>query len=77
MATSVVPDRWKVSYVTPIFKKGRRINIEDYRGVEILSAIPKHFERLLYREFTTTWLHEEPIDDNEPIEICIFRAEFN
>jgi hypothetical protein len=24
MATSVFPDRWKVSYVTPTFKKGRR-----------------------------------------------------
>jgi hypothetical protein len=42
MATSVFPDRWKVSYnVTPIFKKGRHYNVEDYRGMEILSAIPK------------------------------------
>jgi hypothetical protein len=43
------PDRWKVSYVTPIFKKGRRNNVEDYRGVAILSAIPKRFELLVYR----------------------------
>jgi hypothetical protein len=42
-------DRWKVSYVTPIFKKGRRNNVEDYRGVAILSAIPKRFELLVYR----------------------------
>jgi hypothetical protein len=25
----------------------------------------------------STWLHEEPIDDNEHIGVCIFRAEFN
>jgi hypothetical protein len=52
MATSVFPNRWKVSYVTPIFKKGRRNsnNVEDFRGVAILSAIPKHFELLVYRE---------------------------
>jgi hypothetical protein len=49
IATSVFPDRWKVSYVTPIFKKGRRNNVEDYRGVAILSAIPKRFELLVYR----------------------------
>jgi hypothetical protein len=49
MATSVFPDRWKVSYVTPIFKKGRRNNVEDYRDVAILSAIPKRFELLVYK----------------------------
>jgi hypothetical protein len=35
--------------VTPIFKKGRRNNVEYYRGVAILSAIPKRFELLVYR----------------------------
>jgi hypothetical protein len=49
MATIVFPNWWKVSYVTPIFKKGRRNNIEDYRGVAILYAIPKRFELLFYR----------------------------
>jgi hypothetical protein len=46
MATS---DRWKVSYVTPIFKKCRCNNVEVYRGVAKLSAIPKRFELLVYR----------------------------
>jgi hypothetical protein len=35
--------------VTPIFKKGRHNNVENYRGVAILSAIPKRFELLVYR----------------------------
>jgi hypothetical protein len=35
--------------VTPIFKKGRRNNVEDYSGVAILSAIPKRFELLVYK----------------------------
>jgi hypothetical protein len=46
IATSVFPDRWKVSYFTPIFNKGRRINVEDYRDVVILSAIPKRLKLL-------------------------------
>jgi hypothetical protein len=45
----VFPGRWKFSYVTPIFKKGRGNNVEDYRGVAILSAIPKRVELLVYR----------------------------
>jgi hypothetical protein len=49
MEMSVFPDRWKVSYVNPIFKKFRRNNVEDYRGVAILSANPKRFELLVYR----------------------------
>jgi hypothetical protein len=49
LATSFFPDKWKVSYVTPIFKKGRRNNVANYRGVVILSAIPKYFELLVYR----------------------------
>jgi hypothetical protein len=43
-----LPHRIK-KYVTPIFKKGRRNNVEDYRGMAILSAIPKRFELLVYR----------------------------
>jgi hypothetical protein len=49
MPTSLFPNRWKVSYVTPIFKKCRCNNVEDYRSVAILSAIPKRLELLVYR----------------------------
>jgi hypothetical protein len=31
MATSVFPDKWKVSYVTSISKKGRRNNVEEWQ----------------------------------------------
>jgi hypothetical protein len=42
-------NRWKVSYVTPIFMKGRQNNVEIYRDVAILSAIPNRFEMLVYK----------------------------
>jgi hypothetical protein len=80
MATSVFSDRWKVSYVT-LFKKGRRNNVDDYRGVAILSAIPKRFELLVYRgmykDLKNLMSFNEPIDDYEPIVVYILRAEFN
>jgi hypothetical protein len=86
MATSVFPDRWKVSYVTPIFNKGRRNNAWQY-----YLQFPS-FELLVYRGmymymyndlknllpmYQSTWLNEEPIYDNEPIRVCIFCAESN
>jgi hypothetical protein len=87
LQTNVFPDKWKVSYVKQIFKKRRRNNIDDCRGVvAILSAISKRFELLVYREmykdlksnaYQSTWLHEEPIDENEPIGVFIFHAEFD
>jgi hypothetical protein len=46
-STCVFSEIWKLSY--RIFKKGRRNNVEDYRGVAILSAIPERFELLVYR----------------------------
>jgi hypothetical protein len=49
LSTCFFPDSWKLSYVTPIFKKSRRNNVKDYRQVAILSAIPKCFELLVYR----------------------------
>jgi hypothetical protein len=39
----------KLSVSRTIFKKGRRNNVGYYRGVVILSAIPKRFELLVYR----------------------------
>jgi hypothetical protein len=48
LSTYVFPDRWKLSYVTPIFFKCRR-NVEDYRGEAKLSAVSKRFEMLVYR----------------------------
>jgi hypothetical protein len=32
LSTCVFPDRWKLFYMTLIFKKGKRNNVEDYRG---------------------------------------------
>jgi hypothetical protein len=29
------PDDWKIAYVTPIYKKGKRNNCNNYRGISV------------------------------------------
>lgn len=49
------PKRWKFSLLLPIFKSGDRCNVENYRGISILSAIPKVFESILTDEIFLTY----------------------
>lgn len=41
------PERWKSSFIIPLFKKGARHDIKNYRGIAKLSAIPKTFESII------------------------------
>ena len=46
------PYFWRSSYIIPLHKTGSRCNIENYRGIAKLSAIPKLFEFLVSRRLT-------------------------
>ena len=39
---------WKVARVTPIFKKGQRTMLDNYRPISILPVVSKLMERILY-----------------------------
>jgi len=50
LSIGVFPDKWKISYVTPVFKSGDINHIINYRPVSMMSIIPKIFEGIVYRK---------------------------
>jgi hypothetical protein len=44
----IFPEFWKLSHIVPIFKSGDPENIENYRGISIISCLPKMFEKIVY-----------------------------
>jgi len=42
------PTRLKYSIIKPVYKKGDRDNVANYRPVSLLTAFSKVFERIIY-----------------------------
>ena len=47
-ATGIYPDQLKIAKVIPIFKKGDKLLVSNYRPISLLSNINKIFEKLVY-----------------------------
>ena len=53
----IFPKRWRISYISPIFKSGSRRFVDNYRGVAILPTIAKLFELLVSKILTSHFTH--------------------
>ena len=45
--SGIIPDIWKVAYVTPIYKKGARSDPLNYRPISLTSVVCKAMERII------------------------------
>ena len=45
--TEEIPKEWKDAIIVPFFKKGRRKDCENYRGISLLSIAEKILARIL------------------------------
>ena len=48
MNDGIFPDSWKISHISPVYKKAFRYLKENYRPVSLLSCISKIMERIVY-----------------------------
>ena len=50
ITTGIFPDSFKISKITPLFKKGDVSLLSNYRPISLLPKISKIFERILYNQ---------------------------
>ena len=48
MSTSIYPELWKVANVTPIFKKGDKQLVKNYRPISLLPICGKILEKIIF-----------------------------
>ena len=51
--TGVYPEKFKISKITPIYKKNERTNIANYRPISLLPMLSKIFERVIHTQLYT------------------------
>ena len=51
ISTGVFPDEWKLARVVPVFKKGIRSDVNNYRPTSIIPIIARVFEKAIYDQF--------------------------
>jgi len=44
----VFPDEWKTAKVKPLYKKGDRYDMQNYRPISIILVFAKLLERFMY-----------------------------
>ena len=50
LSTGIFPNRLKVAKVTPIFKKGEKSSISNYRPLSVLPCFSKILEQIMYNK---------------------------
>ena len=56
LSTSIYPDMWKLANVTPIFKKGDKQLIKNYRPISLLPICGKILEKIIFKNLYS-YLH--------------------
>ena len=66
LSTAVYPDMWKLANVTPIFKKGDKQLIKNYRPISLLPICGKVFEKIIFNNLYNHLTRYHLITKNQP-----------
>jgi hypothetical protein len=50
----IFPIKWKSARIVPVYKKGSRMDIKNYRGISVLSTPSKLLEKIVYEVIYST-----------------------
>ena len=65
-STSTIPNEWKLAVVTPLYKsKGSKQDVNNYRGISILPAMSKIFEKIVYKQINSYFETNDLIFDGQ------------
>ena len=59
------PHEWKKANVVPVYKKGNKQSLENYRPISLLPICSKIFEHLIYNEMFTFFTENNLISPNQ------------
>ena len=48
--TGIFPTEWKIARVTPIFKKGKKNDLNSYRPISVIANVAKILEKIVYEQ---------------------------
>ena len=65
LSTGEVPQQWKTSRVTPLFKEGSRTEVNNYRPISVLPVVMKIFERLVHNQLYSYLSKNELLSPNQ------------
>lgn len=63
--TGQFPDKLKAAKVVPIYKKGDKQDVKNYRPVSVLPSVSKVFERVIYERMITFVNRHNILSDNQ------------
>ena len=70
-SSGVFPDEWKTAIVKPLYKKGDRYDIQNYRPISLISVFAKLLEKLMFNRLK---LGQEAIVSTEEEILVAFLA---
>ena len=80
LETGLFPNDWKKGNVVPVFKKGDKQILKNYRPISLLTVCCKIFEKLIFNEMFKFFIENDLIPPNQsgfkPRDSCVNQINF-